>query len=38
MKKTKINKLNTEANKLAKKISEVTTLIHSNQCNTDKKI
>ena len=38
MKKTKINKLNTEVNKLGKKIPEVTTLIRSNQCNTDKKI
>ena len=35
VKKTKFDKLNTEVNNLENKITEVITLIHINQCNTD---
>ena len=35
MKNTKFNKLKTKVNNLEKQISEATTLIHINQCNTD---
>ena len=36
IKKTKFNTLKTKANKRDKNIPEATTLIHTNQCNTDK--
>ena len=36
MRETKFNTLKTKVNKLDKKISYATTLIHINQCNTDK--
>ena len=35
MKNTKFNTLKTKVNNLEKQISEATTLIHINQCNTD---
>ena len=36
VKNTKFNKLNIKVNKLDEKIPDATTLIHINQCNTDK--
>ena len=36
VKNTKFNTLNTKVNILEKKIPDATTLIHINQCNTDK--
>ena len=36
LKNTNFNALNTTVNNLEKKISDATTLIHINQCNTDK--
>ena len=36
LKNTKFNALNTTVNNLEKKIPDATTLIHINQCNTDK--
>ena len=36
LKNSKFNALNTTVNNLEKKIPDATTLIHINQCNTDK--
>ena len=36
VKNTKFNKLNTKVNNFEKKVSGGTTLIHINQCNTNK--